>query len=118
MTNLVLLIMLAVAELPTGVEHQTYNGELRHLDGVYAVSVSFFHADGAYKIKDSKGGIDGRLTVVKWETDHRLLLKWKDKHGEGFLRITFNKDFTAFRGKWWNPKAGYLQGYWAGRRAS
>lgn len=118
MTNIALFIMLALAELPTGVTYQSYDGEIRHLDGVYAVSVSFANADGSYKIKDSKEGTDGSLTVVKWETDHQLLLKWKDKHGEGFLRITFNKNFTAFEGKWWNPKAGYLQGRWIGRRAS
>ena len=115
MTNIALLA-LALAELPTGVAFKTYDGEIRHLDGTYAVSVSFASSDGTYEIKDADKPTDGSLTFVKWEDDHQLLLKWKDKHGEGFLRITFNKEFTAFRGKWWNPKAKYLQGGWTGKR--
>jgi len=55
---------------------------------------------GAYIINEGENIEKGTLSNFEWKSDYTLVCTWKDKYGDGILRILFAADFSRFEGFW------------------
>lgn len=70
---------------------------------------------GSYAVEDESGVFEGTLSGLVQEDERSYSLAWTDQHGEGFVLLEFNADFSAFSGFWTNTD-GEQQFPWSGRR--
>ncbi len=71
---------------------------------------------GAYTVFETTGETHGSLDNFKSGGRGRGLFRWRDRYGEGGLRVTFSKDLKTFHAEWnvaGKPSQG---GTWSGRR--
>lgn len=70
---------------------------------------------GKYELVDRGTIVRGELSEFGEVGPRQLKCRWKDKHGEGDLNITFSRDLSSFDGLWSSDR-GRGESAWNGEK--
>jgi hypothetical protein len=83
----------------------TFQGQVFSGDDLDPVLTTFKENEkgelsGIYAMEEEEGLEEGQLSEFTWETPYVLKCRWKDRYGDGTLRMLFSAQHAMFQGFW------------------
>lgn len=87
-----------------------YDGKAFNGEGMDPVSTMFFlnasdEIVGKYVLDAADSFVTGELSNFRTEGDFTVVADWKDRDGEGVLRMLFSANYALFYGFWGKSKS-------------